>query len=180
LNLFFQVLEAYIQIIKKDDTFIISNKIIENIVSDNITNDTIQMDNLSALTAILEKDNVIYLFYADLKTKMFYLINPLNLEQQNSFQLEFYENWAKFSRSNLHFTEKWKINSFKFNSKHKLITESDIPILTCFERLQCQQKQCKLDIHSFSMKRRLVLMKIEDYGKGNNMGRKKNFDLIYY
>ena len=78
MNLFFQVLEAYIQIIKKDDTFIISNKIIENIVSDNITNDTIQMDNLSALTAILEKDNVIYLFYADLKTKMFYLINPLN------------------------------------------------------------------------------------------------------
>ena len=50
-------------------------------------------------------------------------------------------------------------------SKKKRIVESDIPILMSFEALENKQKQTKIDIESFSTKRSLVLMKIENNGK---------------
>jgi hypothetical protein len=120
---------------------------------------------LIALAAIIEKDNVNYLFYADLESKTVYLINPLENEKQNSFQEIFHENWAKFSKKNLLLKDKWKKSNFKFNSKKKRIVESDIPILMSFEALENKQKQTKIDIESFSTKRSLVLMKIENNGK---------------
>ena len=129
-------------------------------------NDNIPTIGVSALVSIIENENFLYLLYADLITRTIFLINPIALEmkKQDKFQEEFVVKWNDFSEKNLLINDKWKKGGFKFNSKNKIISERDIPILFCFETLQNNQKHCKVDVHSFKMKRKIVLITIADHG----------------
>jgi hypothetical protein len=135
-------------------------------IIDGEVQDKIATTNFDALSSVIENENVLYLLYADFLTKTFYLINPvaLYLKKQDKFQELFFHKWAYFSKNNLLINEKWKVGVFKFNGK-KVISENDIPLILCFESLQNNQKSCKIDVHTFKIKRKFVLMKIEDQGE---------------
>jgi hypothetical protein len=162
----FKVLEAYVSIKKNENVTIIPINIINEIIMGNDIGINVELNGFTVYISIFEYENTLYLFYVDLLNKTLYLINPKQNEIQSDFQNFFIKNWIKFCNSVLLLNDKWKIGNFKFDSKKKKITESDIPLLLCFENLQKNQSRCKVDIHSFSMKRKIVLMDIEDNGKG--------------
>jgi hypothetical protein len=95
------------------------------------------------------------------------MINPIQNQNHNRIQDFFIKNWINYSKNDLFVKDQWKTGNFKINSKKKPIIVSDIPILFCFENLQKNQKQCKLDVNLFSTNRRMVFRVLEEKGKGH-------------
>ena len=152
--------------VKKKDTMIIKKCLIDEIINGTITI-TIDSTGISVFTSVIENNNTFYLFYAEVDTKTFFLINPLNSEKSSQFQVNFYKKWSEYAKNKLNINFKWSIGYFKFNTKKKEMKETDIPILVCFQSLQKKIKQYSLDINFVGKLRMEALLKFNDSTKGN-------------
>ena len=152
--------------VKKKDTMILKKCLIDEIINGTITI-TIDSTGISVFTSVIENNNTFYLFYAEVDTKTFFLINPLNSEKSSQFQVNFYKKWSEYAKNKLNINFKWSIGYFKFNTKKKEMKETDIPILVSFQSLQKKIKQYSLDINFVGKLRMEALLKFNDSTKGN-------------
>jgi len=144
-------------LIKRTDHLIIKSNLVSEIVQGIPVKENFQTNKFSSLSGIAKNDNDLYLLFADLINKIVFFINPLQNDTQNDYREQFCKNWSYFSKTKLLINENWKIGTFKFNTKNKQLTSSDIPILVCFENLQRNEKQCTLDLNMFYKIRTIVL-----------------------